>query len=103
MSSQKETPKYSLKRSEDDPPDFWNDNCDIHDIWRAHYWINQYMLIQSKLSKPQLDLIDKNIEQLRKITQRKINAKDGEISISNTIWEYSYRTRRARDLLEDIF
>jgi hypothetical protein len=103
MSSQKETPKYSLKRSEDDPPDFWNDNSDTHDIWRAHYWINQYMLIQSKLSKSQIDSIDKNIEQLRKTTHRKINSKDGEISISNSIWEYAYRTRRARDLLEDIF
>ena len=102
MSSQKETPKYSLKRSEDDPPDFWNGNSDTNDIWRAHYWINQYMLIQSKLSKSQIDSIDKNIEQLRETTNRKKN-KDGEISISNSIWEYAYRTRRARDLLEDIF
>lgn len=101
MSFQKGISKYSSKRSEDDPPEYWNNNDITNNIWKANYWINQWMLIQPKLSKPQLDSIDKNIEQLRKTTHRKINSKDGEISISNTIWEYAYRTRSARDLIED--
>ena len=99
MSFQKGISKYSSKRSEDDPPEYWNNNDITNNIWKANYWINQWMLIQPKLSKPQLDSIDKNIEQLRKTTHRKINSKDGEISISNTIWEYAYRTRSARDLI----
>lgn len=97
--------KNIKSRSEDDPPEYWEGSTNTKNIWRANYWINQYMLIRPKLSKHQLDIIDKNIAYQRKASNRPKQAVDcsnDELSLKDTIWEFAYRTRKARDIIEDI-